>query len=71
MQPLIVSQIITLILLIISELLPFIKRDDINGVIQGVSVLLSEKPTALEPPNIVMADRSTDPPNYVINDQGL
>ena len=67
MQTLIVSQIITLILLIVSELLPFINRNDINGVIQGVRVLMAQREMPVqEPANIVMVPR-TDPPTYVNN----
>jgi hypothetical protein len=43
MDVLLVSQIITLGLLITSEILPFVSVTDIQGIIHGVLMLLNEK----------------------------
>lgn len=43
MDVLLVSQIVTLFLLITSEILPFISVTDIQGIAHGVLMLLNEK----------------------------
>lgn len=66
MEKLLISQIITLILLIVSEILPFIKREDVNGILQGVSVLLASP----EPPKVVN-DIQPGVELFEVNDQDL